>query len=216
MPRHPSELGPFIEATNLDPGATHDEIRALVRQAVRERVAAVCVFPFWVPLVVDPLSQADIPIATVVSWPHGLDCLDTKLGAMEVAALTGVGEINVVLNPVYVVNHDWVRVEEEMRRLAQHLPHLTIKVLLNTARLSYVLLRLAVQTADHAAADFLGLFADGPMPSNDDIQTAALTASSVKILAGGSYSHNLAALRAVNAGASRISSQFPSRLVGTP
>lgn len=216
MPRHPSELGPFIEATNLDPAATHDDIRALVRDAIRVRVAAVCVFPFWVPLVVDPLLQMDIPAATVVSWPHGLDALDTKLGAMELAAMAGVQEANVVLNPVYLANRDWVRVEEEVRRVVQHLPQIKVKVLFNAGRVSTRQIRQVVQAAENTAADFVGLFADSDMPAREDLEAAYLATSRVEILAAGNYTHNLSALRAVNVGAARISSQFPSRLVGMP
>lgn len=215
MLRHPSELGPFIEATNLDPAATHDDIRALVHDAIRVRVAAVCVFPYWLPLVVDPLSQMDIPVATVVSWPHGLDALDTKLGSMELAATAGVQEVNVVLNPVYVANRDWVRVEEEMRRIILHLPHIQVKMLLNAARVSTRQIRQVVQAAENSAADFVGLFADSDMPAREDVETAYLATARVKILAAGNYTHILYALRAVNVGAARISSQFPSRLVGT-
>lgn len=217
MVRHPSELGPFIEATNLDPNATHDEIRDLVRDAVRQRVAAVCVFPFWVPLVVDPLLQANIPVATVVSWPYGLDVLNTKLSAMELAAMAGVQEINFVVNPTYLVNRDWVRVEDEIRRAVQHLPHLRVKAVINTARLTTRQIQLAMQCAQNAVADFLGLTSDGDIPARDDIQIAhQVTYGVVEVLASGNYIHNLSAMRAVNTGAARISSQFPSRLVGVP
>lgn len=216
MPRHPSEMGPYIEATNLDPAATHDDIRALVRDAIRVRAAAVCVFPFWLPLVVDPLSQMDIPVATVVSWPHGLDSLDTKRGSMELAAMAGVKEVNVVLNPVYVANRDWTRVEDEIRRLAQHLPHLKVKVLLNAARVSTRQIRQVVQAAESGVADFVGLFADGDMPAREDVEAAYQATARVEILAAGNYTHNLSALRALNVGAARISSQFPLRLTGTP
>lgn len=118
---------------------------------------------------------------------------------------------------VYVGGYHWYRVEEEMRRLVDHLHHLTVKVVVNCAPMTSTQISALMLAAGNAEVDFVALHADGDIPARDDIQAAYYAApGNVKVMAAGRYTHNLAALRAVNAGAVRISSPAPARLVGTP
>lgn len=217
MPRYPSELGPFIEATLLNPHAGHVEIRAFVQEAIRHRVAAVCVLPYWLPLVTDLVAPHNIPVATVVSYPHGLEHLRSKLGMVQVAADLGANEVNVYLNPVHVDSRSWNLVREEMVRLVEYLPHLTIKAVVNCANLMSSQFSTLMAEAHNAQVDYVAIHANGDIPQRDDIQNAYYAApGQVRVMALGNYLGNLAALRAVNSGASRISTQFPARLIGTP
>lgn len=215
MPSHPSELGPYLEATNLDPNATHQEIRVLANDAIRYQVAAVCVYPYWVPLVVDVVAPYNISVSTVVSYPHGLDSLDSKLAQLNAAEEEGAKEATVILNPVRLNVRDWQRVAQEAQTL--HLNSgLMVKVGVNASRLSVSGVQSAARYLSDVEVSYLALYSDSEHPTIDDLRAALqiLIGTQTDLLAMGNYTNNLAALRAVNAGARRISTQFPARLVG--
>ncbi|HEY0388527.1 MAG TPA: deoxyribose-phosphate aldolase [Gaiellales bacterium] len=94
-PSSAEQLARAIDHTLLDPGAGKDTVRSLCREAAERRFAAVCVYPWWVPMARAELDGA-AAVCTVVAL-HGLDSTRAKCGAARAAIAGGADEVDVVL-----------------------------------------------------------------------------------------------------------------------
>lgn len=130
------ELGP-------GPGATH--------------VAAVCVFPAFVPAALEALQGTGIPVATVAAgFPHGLSTLSQRVGEVVGAAEAGAQEIDVVIRREWALTGDWARLYHEIREFRQAAGAAGLKVILATGELQTLSqVGRAALTSLMAGADFV-------------------------------------------------------------
>lgn len=88
----------FLDLTSLNDGDDDAAILQLCRKAVTPagRVAAVCVFPRFVPIASNALATSSIKVATVVNFPRGEDDLQAVVATTEQAIRAGADEIDLV------------------------------------------------------------------------------------------------------------------------
>lgn len=96
----------LIDNTSLDlVNETEDSIRGLCRTSLKHKVAAVCVYPKWIDICQQELSETNVKIATVINFPkgdgsdHNVILKDTK-DAIEL----GADEIDLVIDYRNVIN----------------------------------------------------------------------------------------------------------------
>ena len=89
----------LIDLTNLDETCTEDDVLKLCQQAQTSHgnVAAVCVWPRFVPTAVEALKGTGIEVATVVNFPGGDIPIDDVLASTAFAVSAGADEIDLVL-----------------------------------------------------------------------------------------------------------------------
>lgn len=85
----------LIDLTNLNETATVDGIKELCQKA-QIGVAAICIYPEFIPLAKRLLKNSTIRIATVCNFPKGNAVLADVLAAIVTAKTQGVAEIDVV------------------------------------------------------------------------------------------------------------------------
>ena len=87
-----------IDLTSLNASDTDADIAALCvkAQSVLGHVAAVCVYPQFIPLVSDTFSHAGVKVATVVNFPEGVSSLEIVLAEIAESLQMGAQEIDVV------------------------------------------------------------------------------------------------------------------------
>ncbi len=73
-----SDFGRHIDHTLLRPIATVDDIRRLCAEAIDYAMAAVCIFPSYVPLARELLKGTRIKLATVIAFPFGVTFTEIK------------------------------------------------------------------------------------------------------------------------------------------
>ena len=71
---------PLLDLTSLGDDDTEPEIEALCARALDVGVAAVCVWPRFVPAAKARLARSPIRLATVANFPDGSDDLERAAG----------------------------------------------------------------------------------------------------------------------------------------
>lgn len=137
----------LLDLTTLYAIDTTDDIRALCKRASHPMpehnappVAAVCVFPNFVPIAVDALAGSSVLVASVATaFPHGQSPLSVRLAEIEWAVAHGANEIDVVINRGLVRSGKLTDMAAEIREMAllcaHASPEITIKVILETCEL---------------------------------------------------------------------------------
>ena len=84
-----SDFGRYIDHTLLRPIGTPTDIRKLCTEAIEYGMAAVCIFPSYVPLARDLLKGSRVKIATVIAFPFGITFTEIKEAEMRSSAMSG-------------------------------------------------------------------------------------------------------------------------------
>ena len=87
---------PLVDLTSLGDGDTEAQIEALCDRAIDGGVAAVCVWPRFVPLAKARLDRNPIRLATVANFPEGSDDLARAARETADALAAGAEEVDVV------------------------------------------------------------------------------------------------------------------------
>jgi deoxyribose-phosphate aldolase len=162
-----------IDLTTLSSDDTTARIRRLCRRArvplplplrdalgVRPdeiRVAAVCVFPAFVPQALEALEGSGLPVATVsAGFPHGLSSLSQRIREVEAAVEAGAQEVDVVIRREWVLTGQWEKLYREVRAFREAVGKAHLKVILGTGDLDTLnQVGRGALTAMMAGADFV-------------------------------------------------------------
>ncbi|MGB6977260.1 MAG: deoxyribose-phosphate aldolase [Gammaproteobacteria bacterium] len=113
MPILARNLLPLLDLTSLQENDTEETITALCQKAVTPfgEVAAVCVYPRFIPLVRQKLLNSSVKIAAVSNFPYGDASLTSVLSEITQAIQAGADEIDVVMPyQAYLAGeHDYVK-----------------------------------------------------------------------------------------------------------
>ncbi len=153
------KLFELIDLTSLNETDNAETITALCQKAViaKNHVAAVCVYPAFVPLAKKLLANSHVRIATVVNFPQGMDSLQNVLAQIHQTISEGADEIDVVFP-----YQDYLRGEKEKAydfiRACKTAcgEKILLKVILETgALLNAEMITEVSEQVCHAGADFL-------------------------------------------------------------
>ena len=111
------EILRHIDHTLLKPYAVWEDIEKLCREAVEYGTASVCIPPCYVGRVHDKFETLNI--CTVVGFPLGYSVTAAKAAEVEQAVRDGANEIDMVVNISDVKNHQYGKVEAEIRMLKE-------------------------------------------------------------------------------------------------
>src|SRR2546428_681198 len=112
-----SDFGRHIDHTLLRPIATTTDIRRLCTEAIEYGMAAVCVFPSYVPMAREILKESRVKIATVIAFPFGFTYTEIKEAEMRTSAARGADEMDFVINIAALKSGDDRAIEQEMEYL---------------------------------------------------------------------------------------------------
>jgi deoxyribose-phosphate aldolase len=125
---------PLVDLTSLGDD-TEAQVDSLCVRAIDAGVAAVCVWPRFVPLAKARLAHTPVRLATVANFPDGSD--DLARAARETADALGAGadEVDVVAPIQAILDGDIGLVTELVQACKKEAPDVTLKVILETGRL---------------------------------------------------------------------------------
>jgi deoxyribose-phosphate aldolase len=149
-----------------------------------------------------------VPICSVVGFPHG--ATPARIKAAEAAAVVAVGatEVDMVLALGPIAEDDLAHVAHEVSVVREAVPHVVLKVIVESALWSPAVLRGVCEAAVDGGADFVKTStgyhpAGGATPSAVEVMRAAV-GSRCSVKASGGL-RTLADCRAVlDAGADRL------------
>lgn len=110
-----SAISKMIDHALLHPTLTDAELREGCGIALRYKVASVCVKPYAVRIATELLAGTDMPVCTVVSFPHGNSATSVKVTETIQACHDGAVEIDMVVNIGRVLSYDWTYVRNEIQ-----------------------------------------------------------------------------------------------------
>lgn len=120
-------------------------------------VAAICVFPNFVPVVKEKLAVKTVKIATVAgSFPSSQTFRSIKLAECKLALESGADEIDMVISVGSFLNHDFAAVADEIREIKQAMGNKVLKIIIESGLLGdHENIFKASMIAMDAGADFI-------------------------------------------------------------
>ncbi len=213
-------LAEHIDHTLLKAEATRAEILRLCEEAASYGFHAVCVNGRWLPLVADRLHDTTVQVAGVVSLPLGADATKVKVAQAEDAIYAGADEIDMVADLAAIVEADGQYLLHQVRSVLKVCrsmrPPVLLKVIIESAALTYEQKVFACQVVQQAGADFLKT-STGFHPAGgatvEDVRLMKEAAPHCRIKAAGGIRTAQQALAFLEAGAERIGTSASVQII---
>jgi deoxyribose-phosphate aldolase len=205
----PSDFGRHIDHTLLRPTGTAEDVRRLCKEARDHGMAAVCIFPYHVPLAREVLRNTRVKIATVIAFPFGVTFTEIKAAEMRESASRGADEADFVINISLLKSGNDAAVEAEMQYLCDACRALGVssKFIIETGYLSDDEKVRACKIANRVRPDFMKT-STGYGPSGATVEDVKLMRASllpeIQIKAAGGIRSHKEAQALLQAGATRI------------
>jgi deoxyribose-phosphate aldolase len=213
-----SDFGRYIDHTLLRPIGTTTDIRRLCTEALEYGMAAVCIFPSYIPLAREILKDSRVKIATVIAFPFGVTFTEIKEAEMRLSAAQGGDEMDFVINIAALKSGEDKAVEQEMQHLTAKARTLGVqtKFIIETAYLTDDEKIRACKIANRVRPDFMKT-STGYGPSGATIEDVRLMRShlqpEIQIKAAGGIKSYSEALQLLKAGASRLGTSSAIKII---
>jgi deoxyribose-phosphate aldolase len=155
----------LMDLTTLEGKDTEGKVRALCAKGIRPdpsdpsipSVAAICIYPAFVPVARKALAGSGVRVASVATgFPSGQTFGDIKVAETRQAAEAGADEIDMVIDRGAFLQGDYRSVFEEIVAIKDACGEAHLKVILETGELeTYDNVRRASILAMVAGADFI-------------------------------------------------------------
>jgi len=204
-----SDFGRHIDHTLLRPIGTTNDIRRLCTEAIEYGMAAVCIFPSYIPMARDLLKGSRVKIATVIAFPFGVTFTEIKEAEMRSSAARGADEMDFVINIAALKSGDDKSVEDEMQYLTAKARTIGVhtKFIIEAAYLTDDEKVRVCKAANRVKPDFMKT-STGYGPSGATVEDVRLMRSNllpeIQIKAAGGIRSHAEALQLLKAGASRL------------
>ena len=204
-----SDFGRYIDHTLLRPIGTTNDIRKLCTEAIEYGMAAVCIFPSYVPMAREILKDSRVKIATVIAFPFGVTFTETKEAEMRTSAARGADEMDFVINIAALKSGEDRAVEQEMEYLTAKARTIGVrtKFIIETAYLTDDEKVRVCKVANRIKPDFMKT-STGYGPSGATVEDVRLMRSNllpeIQIKAAGGIRSYAEAAQLLQAGATRL------------
>ncbi|MGH2449867.1 MAG: deoxyribose-phosphate aldolase [Candidatus Limnocylindria bacterium] len=150
-------LAKVIDHAVLKPTESERDVVEACTIARRERIATVCVKPFYVPDTARLLKDSGVGVSTVIGFPHGGQAPEVKIATATNALRDGARELDMVINIGALIDRDYETIEREIASVVgiAHASEALVKVILETGYLDDAQKAIAAQIAAAAGADFV-------------------------------------------------------------
>jgi deoxyribose-phosphate aldolase len=213
-----SDFGRYIDHTLLRPIGTTNDIRRLCTEAIEYGMAAVCIFPSYVPIARDLLKGARVRIATVIAFPFGVTFTEIKEAEMRSSATRGADEMDFVINIAALKSGEDKAVEDEMQHLTAKARTIGVhtKFIIEAAYLTDDEKVRICKIANRVKPDFMKT-STGYGPSGANVEDVRLMRSNllpeIQIKAAGGIRSYAEALQLLQAGASRLGTSSGIKII---
>ncbi len=143
-----------IDHTLLKATSTWKQIKKLCDEAIQYHTASVCIPPAYVKRVNDTYGDT-INICTVVGFPLGYNTTTIKEAEVRQAILDGANEVDMVINIGWAKDHEFDKIENEIRLLKKATGNKILKVIIETCYLTEEEKIALCGCVTRAGADFI-------------------------------------------------------------
>lgn len=201
------DLSSFIDHTLLKPDAAEGDIKKLCEEARRHQFYGVCVHGCWVPSARENLKGSQVKVVSVVGFPLGAMCRDSKVAETEIAIKDGADEIDFVINIGRLKQGDREYILGEFKNEVRAAHGRLVKVIIETCLLSREEKILACQLAVDAGVHFVKTstgFGGGGATVADVRLMREIVGPDTGVKASGGIRDLETAVAMIEAGASRL------------
>ncbi len=130
------EIAKTIDHTFLNPDGKMSDIEKLCKEAAEYGFASVAVGPDFVEYAAKKLEGTGVEIDVAVGFPLGYNTTATKVFETKESLELGATEVDMVVNIVAVKDHNWDKVKDDIKQVAEACGDITLKVIFETCYLS--------------------------------------------------------------------------------
>ena len=143
-----------IDHTVLKAFTTWEDVVKLCDEAVKHKMASVCVPPCYVKKIKDKYKD-ELKICTIIGFPLGYNVTEVKELETVCALRDGADEIDMVINICEVKNGNFAYVEDEIARLRKLTEGKILKVIVETCYLTEEEKKRLCQIVSKVKVDFI-------------------------------------------------------------
>ena len=129
------EMLTHVDHTLLTQTATWDEIKQILDDAVKYKVASACIPASFVKDAVDYVDGR-LPICTVIGFPNGYATTASKVFMAKDAVKNGAKEVDMVINIGWLKDKKYAEIEAEISAIKEAVGELILKVIIETCLLT--------------------------------------------------------------------------------
>lgn len=129
------EMLTHVDHTLLTQTATWDEIKQILDDAVKYKVASACIPASFVKDAVDYVDGR-LPICTVIGFPNGYATTASKVFMARDAVKNGAKEVDMVINIGWLKDKRYAEIEAEISAIKEAVGELVLKVIIETCLLT--------------------------------------------------------------------------------
>lgn len=212
------ELAGYIDATILNPAATHADIKNVCDKAVMYGCASVCVNSLNVYACHKFLKGTGVKTCSVVGFPFGATASAAKAFEAACAVEDGAEEIDMVMDIASAKYGDFRKVEDDIAEVVDACDgRATVKVIIECCLLTDEEKKQACIAAKNGGADFVktstGYQAGGATVSDVALMCETV-GDSMGIKAAGGIRDFDTAVKMIEAGATRIGASRLDDILG--
>lgn len=200
-------LNKYIDHTILKPFAKKEDIKILCEDAKKYDFASVCINPCHIKYAKELLEGSSVNVCTVIGFPLGANCTETKVFETELAYKDGCEEFDMVINVGALKDKNYDFVREDIAAVVKAAKGKCVKVIIETGLLTdeeiAVSTRLSCEAGVHFVKTCTG-FSDGIAEVKDVKIMKENITGDVKIKASAGIKTQEHALALIEAGAERL------------
>ena len=129
------EMLTHVDHTLLTQTATWDEIKQILDDAVKYKVASACIPASYVKEASDYVD-GKLAICTVIGFPNGYDTTASKVFMAKDAINNGAVEVDMVINIGWLKDKRYDELEAEIRAIKEAVGNKILKVIIETCLLT--------------------------------------------------------------------------------
>ncbi|MEN9606471.1 MAG: hypothetical protein RL605_299 [Actinomycetota bacterium] len=157
------QIAKTIDHSVLKPDFKTSDVEAGAKVAREYDVASYCIRPMDVPLAAKLLAGSNVPVCTVIGFPHGTTTSATKAFETAEAVRNGATEIDMVINISALLSGNYELVEADIRSVVESAAKTavevgvsaSVKVIFETSYLNDELIVKACELTEAAGADYV-------------------------------------------------------------
>lgn len=129
------EIYSHIDHTLLKATATWEEIQKICEESIQHKTASICIPPAYIKRIHDTYGD-QVNICTVIGFPLGYNTTAVKVFETKEAIADGAEEVDMVINIGWAKEHEYQKIEDEIRALKEAAGEKILKVIIETCYLT--------------------------------------------------------------------------------
>lgn len=201
------KLSKYCDYTILKADANEEDVKKIVKEAIENGCASVCVNQYRTGMVAELLKGTNVKTCTVVGFPLGAVATEIKICETVLAVSNGADEIDMVINVGALKDKNYEYVREDIECVKNSCKERTLKVIIETCLLTDEEIVKACELATLAGADYVKTstgFSTGGAKVKDVELMKKNIPETMKVKASGGIRDKETALAMIEAGADRI------------